>query len=169
MMGGSIGYSDMISKLLRAGYKLDTEKAWRWPFCFIFGRSDGSVSVDGANVYPGVIEKVLQNDLIFNNMSSFRLFVSQEATGGDRFMIYVQVEEKFLIGISGNEKTKIEKRLSETILGSLILENMDYAKRYSDRPQAVKPWVELVKEGEGIFADEKNKIKHRYTSTDIHI
>lgn len=47
------------------------------PFFYIFGRSDGTVSIDGANIYPADIEELIaDNEKLNNQISSFIMKVS---------------------------------------------------------------------------------------------
>jgi len=45
---------------------------------FIYGRSDGTISVDGANIFPQDIEEILRKDEELSTVvNSFQLFVTE--------------------------------------------------------------------------------------------
>ncbi len=160
-VGGTMTYSAMIDEIRSAGYNIDLAKSWSWPFCYVFGRSDGSISVDGANIYPSSIDKVIQESCLAEKLLSFRLAVLEEF-GHYKFVVYLQCRADFVRTISNEEKSRTEKKIAKKILDSLLADNMDYAKRYSDRAKAIAPCVEIISEGSGVFVNEINKIKHRY-------
>lgn len=64
--GGLMTYNEMISILKQSGVntdKLEKEhKPMKLPVVYVFGRSDGSISVDGANIYVQDIQSVLSDD-----------------------------------------------------------------------------------------------------------
>ena len=46
-----------MGELEKRGY--GAEQVWRLPFFYVYGRSDGTVSVVGANVFPENVQAVL--------------------------------------------------------------------------------------------------------------
>ena len=66
--GGLVGFDEMLAVLGSHGYDLygdlallgySSEQVWRLPFLYVFGRTDGTVSIVGANVFPENVQAVL--------------------------------------------------------------------------------------------------------------
>ncbi|KKW22272.1 MAG: hypothetical protein UY71_C0009G0005 [Parcubacteria group bacterium GW2011_GWB1_52_7] len=79
-------YDEVMGALQAAGIDIfdfnprrDRYMDLRLPFLLLFGRSDGTVSVDGANIFPEDIEECLrQHDELFSMLNSFQLYITTD-------------------------------------------------------------------------------------------
>ncbi|MBE9566353.1 MAG: phenylacetate--CoA ligase family protein [Proteobacteria bacterium] len=152
------GYN--VLPLLRK-YGYSRSDVWQLPFFYVFGRSDGTVSVEGANLYPENIEAALH---------------TPEGACINGFRLSLQVDEDLnqhpwvLLELSRDagsptdaEKGQIASRLKYVILAKLVETNRDFREAHYENPTSTEPVVTVFAHGEGPFADERTRLKRRYT------
>jgi len=133
------------------------QQVWRLPFLSCFGRSDGTVSVVGANVYPHTVQHVFSGH---REVSHFKLAVEEDATGQTRLTVYVEsVDDEPSI-----QATKhLERVLHDQVLDALLRGNWDYRGAMYDDPAAADPRIVIVPRGTGPFAEDSSRWKRSYT------
>jgi phenylacetate-CoA ligase len=159
--GGVIREDDLRKRLAPFGIRLeelvaDGPRLVRMPFLFVFGRKDSTVSVMGANIYPGDIEAgLLADPQLAVDILSFRLSLHESAPGETRPLIDVQLAR-------GEPSPALEAALAAAIERQLGEQNRDYQEAMKEYPALMVPIVELHERGTGPFSDDAGRIKHRY-------
>lgn len=142
--------------LLQANHA-NLESLWRWPFLSCFGRADGTVSIDGANVYPHTLQHILVNR---SEVAHFKLAAEEDATGRPRLAVFIE-----LCGDSlpGKEQTaQLEQDLHALILDCLLAENSEFRSSYHEDPGCADPRVVIVAKGSGPFANDGGRWKRSH-------
>ena len=159
--GGIIRDDDLRRRLGKFGMRPEdlvpgTPRLVRMPYLYVFGRKDSTVSVMGANIYPADIEAGLYADpRLAEHVLSFRLAIREERPGETRPLISVQLAR-------GESSPALTDALAAAIARQLASQNRDYQEAMSEYPALMVPIVELHARGEGPFADDTDRIKHRY-------
>ena len=128
----------------------------RMPYLYVFGRKDSTVSVMGANIYPGDIEAgIFADPALAESVLSFRLGLREERPGETRPIVSVQLAR-------GAPTAELSAALASAIEGQLAGQNRDYQEAMKEYPALMVPIVELYERGTGPFSDDAGRIKHRY-------
>jgi len=153
--GMKINFNDMMCNLRDVGVDEEmftNEKLIHLPFLYIYGRSDGTVSIDGANIYPEDIEEIIFSErLIKNKIKSFKLSIIDGSDNKLHLRIQYELNENVA---SDDDFLFFLKKISLSKLMSL---NEDFKKTYNDNPKEVL--IELWSCQTGPFSKEKNSIK----------
>jgi phenylacetate-CoA ligase len=129
------------------------------PYLFVFGRTDSTVSVMGANIYPGDIEAGIYADpALAEQVRSFRLGIREERPGETRPLISIQLARR-------DSSPDLAEALGGAIARQLASQNADYQEAMAEYPALLVPLVELHSPGTGPFGDDGDRIKHRYLGT----
>jgi len=159
--GGVIRDDDFRRRLAAFDIRLEdlvagTSRLVRMPYLYIFGRKDSTVSVMGANIYPADIEAGLYADAaLAEHVLSFRLSIREEKPGETRPLISVQLAR-------GEPSASLADALAAALGRQLAAQNRDYQEAMTEYPALMVPIVELHARGAGPFADDADRIKHRY-------
>ncbi|CAL1239993.1 phenylacetate--CoA ligase family protein [Candidatus Methylocalor cossyra] len=159
--GGLVGYEQMRAFLAEAGapslanYGLDeTRPVPPFPFVYVFGRADFTVSFYGANIYPENIAVGLEQPQIMEWVTGKFVLEAKETSDGDK---YLNVTVELLPGIApDSEKSLI---IAESIRLQLLRLNSEFAN-YTPTDKQL-PWVSLRSFGDPEFFP--SGVKHRYT------
>lgn len=127
----------------------------RLPFLFLWGRRDGTISLDGANIYPAQVEEaLLQHEALAPLVRSFRLRRAEREDGTTSFEVDIETFEQ------GRSNTEQLRRLAaDAVRAHLRQVNADYRESYENNPAALEPRVRLVAPG---ALENERRIKHRY-------
>ncbi len=116
------------------------------PFLILDGRSDGTISLDGANVHPSEIE-----DIIFKEKQAHKFkLVRRERP--PYFVILIELTRR------AKPSRQLAQRLEKRILRELPQRNRDYAESLRANPH-VAPHVMLIPYGSKAFRLEDRKYK----------
>jgi phenylacetate-CoA ligase len=141
--------------LLQANHA-DPQSIWRWPFLSCFGRSDGTVSIVGANVYPHTLQHVFASR---SEVSHFKLAVEDDAAGQSRLTVYVEWAD----GVPSPEAARrLERTLHEQVVGALLQGNWDYRGAMREDPAAADPRILILPKGSGPFAADSGRWKRAH-------
>jgi phenylacetate-CoA ligase len=128
----------------------------RMPYLFVFGRADSTVSVMGANIYPGDIEGGIYADpSLAAHVRSYRLSLLEERPGETRPMVSVELER-------GEPTEELSSALESAIEAHLLATNTDYREAVGEYPELMVPVLRLYAAGTGPFEGSGDRIKHRY-------
>jgi phenylacetate-CoA ligase len=128
----------------------------RMPYLFVFGRADSTVSVMGANIYPGDIEGGIYADpSLAAHVRSFRLSLVEERPGETRPLVSIELER-------GEPTDELSAALAAQIEAHLLATNTDYREAVGEYPELMVPIVRLSGAGTGPFEGSGERIKHRY-------
>jgi phenylacetate-CoA ligase len=128
----------------------------RMPYLFVFGRADSTVSVMGANIYPGDVEGGIYADpSLAAHVRSFRLSLLEERPGETRPMVSIELER-------GEPTAELSAALEAAIETHLLATNTDYREAVGEYPELMVPVVRLFAAETGPFEGSGERIKHRY-------
>jgi len=162
--GGVLGFEEM-SRRLRV-HEPDYLKKFRknggiirnmlhFPFLMVIGRSDGTISLDGANVYPHNIEVGLHcNKKLAGITSNFKISNRIDKKKDACFIVCIELKK----GVKPSKS--LRTIYHDTIFKKLLEINSDYRRSYKNN-NSLKPTIKLFEYGKGHFKD-KNTIKNRY-------
>ena len=127
------------------------------PFLWINGRTDGTVSIDGANVYPSQIEMCIHSDKeLLEKTNSFNITINKDKKGNFRFAVLIELKEKY------KPNNKLQKKYHDVILNNLKKLNGDYKESFIHNKAFADPKVILYKFNTAHFKLESEPIKYRY-------
>lgn len=163
--GGIIAYPQMLEFLSSYGYDPTTEfesydnpevkRGLRpFPFVYVFGRSDFTVSYFGANIYPENVTVGLEQPEIQGWVTGkFVMQVIEDADKNRFLSIVVELAP-------GESKSKErEEQITESVLVQLLRLNSEFASYVPSTYQ--RPCVTLVETGNSEYFPAG--VKHRYT------
>ena len=164
--GGVIGFDDMLQALQRRGHDLSAELAklgygpeqiWRMPFLYVYGRSDGTVSIVGANVFPENVQAVLAQARDVD-ISNFKLKVETTSEFTQRLVISLEHRADSL---TEQDETALSAKYYQRLVEGLRAMNADFRQSHDENPEAADPMVRVHARGTGPFAGRAG-IKNRY-------
>lgn len=147
---------DAERMLLKRGYSKN--KIWKWPFVYIFGRSNNTVSIGGANIYPENIEAALYRRET-RRIHSFKLAIDTDRNGNMRFVILVELKKGRVP--SKRELANLDKKYHDIFLERLLKVNDDFRDAFEDDPKSTDPLIKIYPFGHGPFALDKKRTKPR--------
>jgi phenylacetate-CoA ligase len=148
----------MEAKLRELGFSLDalTENEengnLKFPFLWIYGRRDFTISIMGANIYPEDIEQCVYADAKMAKI--VRSFCQAVLESGN-----AQVRPAFYFEITEPPTEELRKYFAEKILEKLLEINADFKAAWHEYADTLKPEVSLFGVGEGPFNADATKIK----------
>lgn len=129
------------------------------PFISIFGRSDGTISLDGANIYPSDVQDAIYKSKYGELINSFFIDVGYSNDQSMFFKVYLELSENVQMKSLQNS-IKIE--LENFIRDYLIKENKDYRESIENNEESLSPRIEFVPYEDGVFKQNKKRIKKIY-------
>lgn len=166
--GGVIGFEKMMNTLKNFGYDpydliekrgYTKNDIWKMPFFYCFGRSDGTISIVGANIYPENIEVVL-NEAHDTDIIGYKIAVETSDTFQQRPLVLLE-HKKDSLGES--ETAELIAEFYEIITKGLKRINPDFKDAHDDNPHAADPIIQIYANGCGPFEGDKKKIKRKYS------
>lgn len=156
--GGLISYQDMIDAI---STEYDIKKISKQiklmplPIVYLFGRSDGTIVVSGANVYLEQLKKVFaHSDFQEYITGNFYSYTDYNKRMRPTFNIVLEARD---VGVAEINRELITKLFVE----SLIKMNNEYEAIYNHNPKVGRPLITFISQNE--FADYKNdSIKIKY-------
>lgn len=128
------------------------------PFLSIFGRSDGTLSFDGANVFPDQIESgILSNPELAKVTNRFKMEKKYDKKHTAQFLIHIELKNNY------KANPKLKKQYSQSILNELLKLNPDYRESYSHN-KTVQPIINLCRYEHPLFKQDDLKVKNIYFS-----
>lgn len=156
--GFVLPYDDLKLLLKRFDIKIKNFRAWgepgldlRLPFLFLFGRTDGTVSVDGANIYPDDIERCLSaNNQLLETIYSFQLFITTDY----RLGIALELTE-------GKEMAEELKQLISACLKTSLADySFGYRELIQEKLRSANLVVEFYRFSQGPFKNRTFKLRY---------
>jgi phenylacetate-CoA ligase len=152
-------FAEMLDRAESAGVRLAdlpglTGRLPRLPFVWVYGRSDSTVSVMGANVYPEDIEECLYAEPELARVTrSYCLGLREQPDGSSRVLLSFEIE--------GDITQDLRAQFAERMTSRLESLNKDFREAMKENRQDALPIVELHPLKEGPFAGDSGKIKQR--------
>ena len=162
--GGIISYQDMMAFLHTQGFDplaelkaIDNRGVFPFPFVYVFGRSDFTISYFGANIYPENVIVGLEQPSIKDWVTGkFVMAVEKDEDGNYCLSIAVELAPTIT-------KTKeMAEAIAFSIYTQLVRLNSEFANYVS--PDYQIPQVNLLPFGEPDYFPVG--VKHRYTRKD---
>jgi phenylacetate-CoA ligase len=152
--GGVASLDELASRLASCGYDVGglADDIVPLPFLWVYGRTDSTVSVMGANIYPEDLERALYEvpDLA-RITTSFCLGSEAQADG--------TIRPLFAFAITAEPDDELTERFAAEITERVRDFNADFRAAAREHPAAVAPVIRLHRPGEGPFAADGAKIK----------
>ena len=124
------------------------------PFVWVFGRSDFTISIMGANIYPEDIDRcVYQHKKIAEITRSFCQGVAEDGKGNVRPAFYFEIE------IAPTKALAEEFR--HAMIEGLRNLNADFAEAWGEYKETLIPEIHLHRIGEGPFMRKQGEIKQK--------
>ena len=150
--------SDLIKLIEKNGFDLKISKnaILPFPYLMVFGRSDSTVSIMGANIYPQDIEKILyKNKDVMRKVSSFMLGQTKDF---DRLII-----PQISIELNKNQTLPLNpQQLSSLLTQDLIKLNLDFKNAYLEYSKKLNLDIKIYNFKSGPFSNTSNSIKKCY-------
>jgi phenylacetate-CoA ligase len=153
--GGVATFADVMAVLTEHGIDPSQlpgcDAAVPFPFLWIHGRSDATISVMGANIYPEDLEQALYDHPdVARAVSSYLLRSVEQPDGTIRPELAFATE---------HPTAALQERIEAAVVPSMIALNADLRTAMGEHPDAVRPVVSLHAPGTGPFAADSGKIK----------
>jgi phenylacetate-CoA ligase len=163
--GGLLTYRQTEAVLGEHGLELETfgprgglpwQAPIKLPFLFVHGRSDATISVMGANLYPEDFETIIYRHRdLSSRIHSFCLSVGADAGGTPRPQVALELD-------GGEEHGGEWRRGAEHLIQSeLRALNRDYATAVDEFPAAMVPVFQWCARGTGPFSEDERRVKPR--------
>ena len=158
-------FSGVVERLRSCGLDADNlfhangvgpEHVWRLPFLSCFGRTDGTVSVNAANVYPLSLQAVFAT---CPQVSHFKLAVEEDSLHRTRFMVYVEWRNGMP---DKEEETQLKHMLHDQVIEALLGSNPEYRQAVAEDPVTADPQIVIVRAKSGPFAADAGRRKRSY-------
>lgn len=152
------GYNlfDMLKKF---GY--DRDSVWKLPFFYVVGRSDGAVSLYGANIYPENIDSVFYTHEETFIVESYMLSIEHDEQLNAKLVIHLQLQ-KDVPDLTEAKIAELKETFSKIFFDKLVKSNRDFKDAFRGNPRSGRPEVKIYYYGEGHFAHSSKKIKKDY-------
>ncbi|MFH1367169.1 MAG: hypothetical protein ABIH38_04260 [Patescibacteria group bacterium] len=164
--GGVISFKKAIEIVSSYGYKpfellfdkgYTKRDIWQFPFFYVNGRTDGTVIIDGTNVYPDNVESAFY-ETDGRKINSYKLEIRRDNAYNESLWVMLELKRGFNLPDNG-EADKLIGSLQQNILKAIQQSNHDYCDAYRNNPKACKPNIEIYQYSTGPFLNDKNKIK----------
>jgi phenylacetate-CoA ligase len=155
--GGVATHAAIAQRLRAAGIDIaaltaTSEPVLRLPFLWVYGRTDSTVSVMGANIYPEDVEQALyRRPELAALTSSFCLGLEEQAEG--------TVRPYFAFEMRGSITAGLAERFERDIVAEVESINADFRVAMGEHRDGVRPVVRLFGRGEGPFRRDRGRIK----------
>lgn len=151
------GYN--IPLLLRQmGYRPDD--VWKLPFFYTYGRSDGTISIIGANIYPENIQSALLTEETLA-IHAFKLSLDETQVAQTRPVLHIELNSD-VPALSEAETEKLVLKYHDIFTSHLKKVNTDFRDAYRSDPKTCDIMVQIHAYGQGPFRSDSAKIKRRY-------
>lgn len=148
-------YPHFVNDFAKKGGKVD--ELLHLPFLCIFGRSDGTLSFDGANVFPDQIQGgILCNKELAKITNRFKMEKKYDHQHTAQFQVHVELKGKY------KPQEKMKKQYYQSILKELLRVNPDYRESYT-KNKTLEPKINLYPFEHPLFRQDDNKCKNIYS------
>ncbi|RZI45724.1 phenylacetate--CoA ligase family protein [Candidatus Finniella inopinata] len=157
--GGIDTYTHMKDKLSDLGFDIKSleEKSkfhLNLPFMWIYGRSDFTISVMGANIYPEDIEQIIYSDASLSEIT--RSFCQGIVHKEDH-----SVRPAFYFEITVPSTKELGLKFQRSITENLCRINADFREAWAEYHETLIPEIHLYQMGEGPFKMRPGQIKQK--------
>ena len=129
----------------------------RMPLLYVHGRSDSTVSVHGANIYPEDVAQGLGESLDSGVVAGFLLETAEDDTGAVRPLVHVETWS-----VAAAADPGLGARLAAAVRTRLLANSADFRAAIAEDARTGDIQVRLHGPGSGPFAASAGQIKRRY-------
>lgn len=166
--GGIVSYNKVAQSCKERGFDAaktlrqgaNDSPSWKLPFVYLYGRSDLTVIIYGANVYPENIKTALEsNNLVKKVTGRFTMTTEYNQRQDPYLLIHIELAQ-------GEQNTKaLEEKIQSIITDTLLHLNDEYRSSYNAKGDMMRPTIRLHEKGnQQYFARAKHK--QRWTKKD---
>jgi phenylacetate-CoA ligase len=162
--GGSLSYRHVVAVCRDFGLDLERDSqaraaipVLRLPFLYVHGRSDSTVSVHGANIYPEDVEWGLGEAPDADLVLGYALDIEEDTDGFVRPLVHVETAHPAPDGLA--------ERLAQAVRQRLLANSADVRAAAAENPHVTRVVVRLHPPGTGPFVTDARRIKRRYVVT----
>src|SRR3989338_9490766 len=161
--GGILPYDQITQLCDKEGFDIDqTMKnkptpcpSWKLPFVYLYGRSDFTAVVYGANIYPENIKNALECKEVINSVTG-RFTMSTEYN--KRQDTYLLIHVELADGIANTKS--LEDKIENVITDTLLRLNDEYRSSYQAKEKLMRPTIQLHdKKDQQFFNRDQRKQK----------
>lgn len=144
--GGVISLHDVTQVYASNGKDLSAElesaglahTAWNLPFAYVYERSDFSVNLVGAIIYPEEIRKVLLMDAFHPQLTGkFTLEIVQDKDMKAKLVIHIELKPK------ATDSPALSEQIQQAVVAALLKGNSEYANNYASYGEEIWPAIQL--------------------------
>jgi phenylacetate-CoA ligase len=148
-------YPHFLSEFSKKGGNL--QEILHLPFLCIFGRSDGTLSFDGANVFPDQIQSgILRKPALAKITNRFKMEKKYDHKHTTQFHIHIELKNKV------TPKKNMELQFLTAILSELVKINPDFRESYN-KNKTLSPIINLYTFEHSLFSKDDAKCKNIYS------
>ncbi|PIN76682.1 hypothetical protein COV17_01515 [Candidatus Woesearchaeota archaeon CG10_big_fil_rev_8_21_14_0_10_36_11] len=126
------------------------------PFLCIFGRSDGTLSFDGANVFPDQIEtSIIKNKDVAKKTNRFKIQKKYDRDHNVQFHVHIELKNRHKPSVS------LKNKYAKIILDELMDVNPDFKESYT-KNKKLKPIINVYVFNHPLFRQDNVKAKNSY-------
>jgi phenylacetate-CoA ligase len=151
------GYN-IKKELKKYGYTMDD--VWHLPFFYVFGRSDGTISVGGALIYPENVDVALYTPRTAM-INSYKLTTIFDKKMNVRPAILVELDKNYKY-MTKEEIKDLKNKLHDVFMKTVIEMNGDFRDAYRVDPKCLDLIIKVYPYNLGPFIEDKKKIKRKY-------
>ncbi|MCH8748646.1 phenylacetate--CoA ligase family protein [Patescibacteria group bacterium] len=163
--GGLISFDQMERYGVQVGLNLtDTlqkqtgSKPWKLPFVYVYGRSDHTSVLYGANIYPENIKSALEQPSMRDKVTGkFIMFTDTDHKQNQHLYVHIECAN------GTRPSSRLKRQLQTELVKTLIELNSEFRFSYKSSKQKINPIVHLYKHGDLKSFNQENRVKHRWT------
>ena len=162
--GGVMSFMEIKKVLEEVGYTM--EKICRefnipavvpFPVLWLYGRSDGTVTIDGALISPSEINEIILSDNELTScLNTFKLSVESDIDNYIKLFIFLETRGN--VNITESLITKCNNLITEGLLNS----NECFRNSVRKNPGIFKPLITIIPFGTGLFSKKDSSVKQIY-------
>jgi phenylacetate-CoA ligase len=162
--GGIIRFQDICRILEMRGYSIEKlmnefnlSTIIPFPLVFIYGRSDGTVTINGAIISPSEIyEAILSDNELVSAINTFKLSAESDTDNFIRLFIFLEARKTVEFSDS------LISKCNDILISKLLESNECFRISYKKNPAAARPVINVIPFQTGIFTNKSGFLKHVY-------
>lgn len=142
---------DLSAELQTAGL---SDTAWNLPFAYVYERSDFSVNLVGAVIYPEEIRRVLLLESFHQQLTGkFTLEIVQDKQMKSKLVIHIELKPKAVAAAA------LSEQIQKAVVEALLQGNSEYANSYASNGKELWPSIQLWPNNHELHFSGKGKQK----------
>jgi len=131
------------------------DKLWNLPFVYVYERSDFSVSLVGANIYPEEIHRALLAEPLPQYLTGkFTMTVTYDHKLEPKLLIHVELKRG-----AGKASQTLSKQVQKSIVDTLLRDNSEYASNHASYGKKLWPVITLWPYEHSLYFNGRGKQK----------